>query len=295
MWVLLGFIGGLFLQLVLPMLVFEWYIGGTCAIILLFLRLEKYEWVKYWGIGGILKKRLNYSVVRDPNAQIPIDSDTQYVFAFAPHGIFAFGEMLTCVLNNPSEILSRTQDAEIVPLVADLLLKIPVLGQYCQMLGCESVGPDNYRYLLRIGKSVAMTPGGTREIAYYHELSQNIVKIVHRNNFLTYAFEENVDVIPIFTLGECDAYTTHKSPDALQRFCHKYFTYPFPMLAFGVFWSFWPKSGTSLTVVVGEVIQVGNYNNAGDFTEAYYTEIERLITDNEMICSIVEHHGAITH
>lgn len=277
MWLLLAALTGIFVVFVLPFLVIDWPISVIICVVLYFSPL-KVPWVRRWGIWKDLQQRLNYEVVDAEGAAVQIDHQ-QYVFAVAPHGPFCFSMMLTWIMDNPTSPL--TKGRQVVPLVASQVLRLPLLGLLCRMFGGEAITSDNFQYHLGRGHSIAMAPGGAKEIMFCDQDSKTSLTLHkrHYSRWVEFTQINGTRIKPVLSIGENSGYRVFRSWRPLQRLSYRLTGWPFPVFNFGVLNTFWPTQG-QLRLVVGEDIKPEDYSTVGDMTDAYYTELERLAAAN---------------
>lgn len=276
MWLLLASLIGICIAVLLPFLLLPWYIACLVCFLLIFCPVRKSDFLRRCVLFSHLRLRMQYVALDKRGKRPAIPSEQQFVFAVAPHGPFCFSMMLTWVARNAYSPLSQGGDS-VVPLVASQLLRVPLLGSIAQALGCEAVTRDNYLQHLQHGRSVALAPGGTREMRYSYLNREGKIAIVRRDNpnWLEHAYNTGVSVVPVLSVGETAGHTVFKSFSPLQRLCQRLFGYPFPILAFGTYGTVWPRK-SELRLMVGDALQPQNYDSAQQLGEAYYAELEQL-------------------
>lgn len=222
--------------------------------------LPKFPKLGHYALGRVLRRRLNYQL---HTHSVVLEAGGQYIFASHPHGILSFAEMLTFVLPETEEDYFAKN---VVPLVASQLLWIPLLGIYARLAGCQNVGHSNFVRNLKNGNSVALAPGGTKEMALTQDQQ---VRILRRQGFLRIAYHENVKVVPLLSLGELSGHSVLRSNRRLQQRCYERLFYPFPLIFYGSWGTIWPRKNGNLGIHVGRPIEpTGKTLEA--FIEEYY-------------------------
>ena len=292
MWIILAGLLGIFLTLVLPWLFLPWYIAVTFFVVFLSWRPTRSEWVRKSFVGPSLRSASGYNFQRIEGSA-ELNADGQYIFAMHPHGLFCFAEMLTFVFDSPYTPIDKFAH-ETVPLVASELMWMPILGHWVCALGCESVDRENMTQLLQQKKSVAITPGGVREVKYTPQCTTTQIVLLKSLQFLKLAFaKKDVSVVPILTVGESACYTFLPSSNVVQNFFIKLVGWPFPMLAFGRWFTFLPGKNSHTTLLMGSPISPDNIDTVEEFEEMYYAELSRIAQSKNVELHFVDRNGKI--
>lgn len=213
----------------------------------------------------------------------------QYIFAIHGHSLYCLSEMLPFVLHTRPPT-GRCKTRRAVPLVSDALAGVPLIGHIAVAQGCQSVGRDNFLSNLAVGRSVAMAPGGVREVLFAAKSTGEELHIIRNTEFLRIAFKRSVSVVPVVSIDEYKCWHFYSVPPRLRKFqqyCIGMFGWPLPMLASGWHGSFWPKS-THLTTRFCEARNPEDYNTEEDFIEAYYSGLSAELL-SEYNCKLVMH------
>ena len=237
------------------------FLGLSCVV-----PLPKFPKLGHAALGRVLRKQLHYEIHTHGNV---LEAGGQYIFATAPHGILSFAEMLTFVLPDLQEDYFPRA---VVPLVASQLLWIPLLGVFARLAGCQNVGHSNFVRNIKNGNSVALAPGGTKEMA----LSQDSkLRILQREGFLRLAHAEGVKVVPLLSVGELSAHTVMRSNRKLQQRSYELLFYPLPLLFYGAWGTIWPRDNGKLDIYVGRAVDPSGKTLENFITE-YYTVLAHL-------------------
>jgi len=275
MWLLIASLVGIFLVFVLPFLVVDWPIAVAIAVVLYFWPF-RVAWVRRWWLWRRLRERLHYEVIDENGDRPEISPTEQLVFAVAPHGPLCFSMMLTWVFDNPDSPLVQ-KNREVIPMVSSQVLWVPVLGLLARLCGCQDISRDNFQTQLGRYKSIAMAPGGAREITFCDGDDATTITL-HRHQrarWVEFIKYNNTNILPVLSVGEISGYRVYQSWRPLQRLSYVLTGWPFPMFFFGTLGTFWPREGR-LQLVVGRKILHSDYETFEAMAEAYYAEIERL-------------------
>lgn len=275
----LGTLLGVFICIILPFLIFQWFIASIIMIFLLFFPFEIPCLRRLW-LWKRLQKRLHYNVIQETSSPEDADYTKQVVFAVQPHGHYCLSIMLTWVMENTDSPLSKGK-RRVIPLVSSSLLRVPILGALARMMGCQSIDRDNYQTHLASSCSIAIAPGGAREAMYSDTGKGNKIQMLrrHRYTWIEYAMYNNTDIVPILSIGEASGYRMYPSWQGLQKLSYKLTGWCFPILNFGAKYApWWPNTTGVLTLVVGNKLKFGEYDSPAQLADAYYKELERLAT-----------------
>ena len=291
MWIAAALVAGLLLFLVLGLVCLPWYMALSLFCIFMSWKPKRSEWARGWHLGGQLRVATHYTTITSHEESLNLDKRQHYMFAMHPHNVFCASELLTFIFPNTLSLFEEfTQSA--VPLVASELLWLPGLGHLVAALGCESVGRDNLLAHVHAKHSVALIPGGIREMALAPRNRVDAVYIIHREGFLRIAYENRVPVVPILSLGEHTCHRLFASFAPLQRFCIYVFGYPFPMLAFGRWLTFWPLEGSDITLVTEAPHVPEQYDSQAAFIEQYYAKLSAMADSQGVRLVILNRDGS---
>jgi hypothetical protein len=247
------------------------------------------QWMRTSFLGPKLRSTVGYSLQKASSVQ-DLEQDYNYMLCMHPHGLFCFSEMLTFVFNSPYTILGELA-LKTVPLVATELLWVPLLGHWACSLGCDPVDRENMSRLLEQKRSVALTPGGIREIKYAHRCSAQHITLRKTTGFLKLGFAKGTSAVPVLVLGESECYRFYPTSERLQNISMKLFGWPFPVLAAGRGFTFWPLSGAQVTLVHGNAVHPGDTEE--EFIANYYAELSRIAQERGVELRYVDNSGTV--
>ena len=279
MWLILSVLLSIFLTLFLPWILVPWYVTFTCFVAFMTWYPQRSEWVRKSFLGSFLRRSVNYKAEQAAGTT-DFDTGEHYIFSLHPHGMFCFSEMLTFIFDNAYTPLGALAQ-ETIPLVATELLWVPIIGHLACALGCQSVEREHVNRLLTEKKSVALTPGGVREVKYASHCRPGHITLLRNTGFLKLAFSKKVSAVPILVLGESSCYRFFKSFEGLQNLSIKLVGWPFPMFALGRWGSFWPRKDSSVKLVIGNPVSPEHCENVEGFVSAYYEELGRIAASQD--------------
>lgn len=190
-----------------------------------------------------------------------LKSKDQYIFAVHKHGLYSTAVISYFALN--------PRMLHVKPVGTSALFWFPVIKELVSLAGCIPANRDDMIAELRRGSSLALAPGGIREIP-----GMDHRDIVERDGFIKIACQEQVAVVPIYVHGEEDTYNVMiLFPDLAKWLLEKVY-YPFGcVFAWGNPWvPFWPKT-LKLRLSVGKSILV---LDPKVMKEMFYEEIRKL-------------------
>jgi len=274
MWILITIITGIVVGVLLPLYLLPYWASIPLIVGFHLLRLPKLNLFRGSRLWQPLRDYLSLSIVHTDPENLSLTEETSIVYACAPHGPFCLA--LIALFATFSRNHSVNAEGKTIPLVARQLLFLPLLGPVTQLLGCASFSRFNYHYLLKQHSTLAIAPGGTREMGLSQFCTDDEIHILRRATpkWLISAYRHNATVVPILSIGETQAYDIRHSPSRLQALCQRVFGYPFPIFAFGRWGTFWPKKIT-LTVALGRPI-VAQTMTQREYIGMYYREMEEM-------------------
>ncbi|KAJ1922254.1 diacylglycerol O-acyltransferase 1 [Mycoemilia scoparia] len=91
-----------------------------------------------------------------------LDSGSQYVFGYHPHGILSYGAQLIGGCGK-LKMREKCNDIDIRPVALPIALRVPIFGDYLLALGTISCSRTSIRNALKERASVAIVVGGAQE------------------------------------------------------------------------------------------------------------------------------------
>ena len=119
--------------------------------------------------------------------------DTAYIYAIFPHGVLSLSHVLGFAIHGG---ISAHPHGEVRPLAHKLLFAVPLVRDFILWAGAVDTTKENYKRFLTQRQSISVVPGGVRELLLTRRESIDIYK--GHKGFITMAFENNDDIIPVF-------------------------------------------------------------------------------------------------
>lgn len=209
------------------------YVPNLIIISLYFMRnLTKSKSFKCWSIWK-REEHANMSKLHDEH---------QVIYAVAPHGIHGEAVILNFALNPIYES---------VPIIAtSILFYIPIIREFAALGGAVPGTSSKISKLLDSGKSIIIIPEGLRG-AIHPGNSLGVLKGIPgecepRKGFIRCAVasrnHKTLLIVPVWIGGVEKMYTSFNIFPWLQKLILKNYYYPFPLVTFGWYGTFWPKS-----------------------------------------------------
>jgi 1-acyl-sn-glycerol-3-phosphate acyltransferase len=192
---------------------------------------------------------------RPPDSALP---PGPVLFACRPHGILVVSAWLSFLTGR----MDRRAHRPTLLAVHSILFSLPGLRELALALGCIDVGRESIERALSAGYSVALLPGGVREMA-------NLPMPKHPG-IVRLAFDDQVPLVPVYFGGEdklCWVWPSAQEPRVLQwlrEVCIRRLRLPFPLPFFPRFWDL-PR----LVTVVGEALCPEDYRTLEHFHVAF--------------------------
>jgi 1-acyl-sn-glycerol-3-phosphate acyltransferase len=202
-----------------------------------------------------------------------LKSKDQYIFAIHKHGLYSTAVITYFALNNKM--------LHVKPVGTSALFWFPFIKELVSLAGCIPANRDDMVAELRRGSSLALAPGGIREIP-----GMDHREFVERNGFIKIACQQQVAVVPIYVDGEEETYKVIiLFPEWAKWLLHKVY-YPFGCIfAWGHPWlPFWPKT-LKMRLVVGKSILVLDEKK---MKEMFYSSLRSLKSEERGFDGISE-------
>jgi 1-acyl-sn-glycerol-3-phosphate acyltransferase len=190
-----------------------------------------------------------------------LKSKDQYIFAVHKHGLYSTAVISYFALNHKM--------LHVKPVGTSALFWFPLIKECVSLAGCIPANRDDMIAELRRGSSLALAPGGIREIP-----GMDRREFVERDGFIRIAMNERVPVVPIYADGEEDTYKVMiLFPEWAKWLLEKVY-YPFGCIfTWGHLWfPFWPRT-LKIRLVVGKSILVLDEKK---MKEMFYEEMRKL-------------------
>lgn len=191
------------------------------------------------------------------------------IYALSPHGSYGEAAIIGFTLNPKFK--------HVTTISTSLLFWIPIVREFAYLAGAIPANSHNIAHELSLGHSIVLVPEGLRGIFYpSHQVLRGIPgESDARIGFIrcAMAYKECV-IVPVYCHGIDKLYTNYNIFPWLQKKLLKTYYYPWPMLNFGWWGSFWPKPG-ELRYEFGNEIHLVN-RDIMDVHKEYCDAIEKM-------------------
>jgi 1-acyl-sn-glycerol-3-phosphate acyltransferase len=193
----------------------------------------------------------------------------QVVYAACPHGIHGEGTILHMVLSR--------KDVTVV--ASSLLFYIPIVREFANLAGAMPANTATIAKLLESGKTIVMLPEGLRG-AIHPPGDLSVLRGIPgecqpRKGFVRCAVSAKVPIVPIYMDGVDKLYTTYHVFPWLQKLILSRYYYPWFILNFGWYGTFWPKLHHTVHVKYGKTIPTAG-RDVDEVFEDFLEEMEHL-------------------
>jgi 2-acylglycerol O-acyltransferase 2/2-acylglycerol O-acyltransferase 1 len=185
-----------------------------------------------------------------------LDPKKQYMCGMHPHGALCLGALSWgCG--------TKLQDAPVdrFSCVADVLLKLPLLGTLLSLGGGRSVSNKTIEQLIRSGANVGIWPGGIFEQLNTSHLKE-VCYFQPNKGFIRMAMKHGLDLIPTYVFGENQIFDMNQSTS--NRATTSYYVAPFPPIDKSEFFRTLSTRKKEIKVAVGEPVAVEKNANPTD-------------------------------
>lgn len=239
-----------------------WPMLVIAMLYFLFVKLPESKWLRFSPLWTYVRRH-QFQLEAEQQGTLSHD-DVQTIYAIVPHHTYAEAFYLCMVLNR--------QFQDVVPLVTSLLFWIPVCREIAQLVGARPITESQMQLTLDEGSSIMCVPEGMRGA-----IESDVLHTTPRLGFIRVAqrCKNLVVIVPVYIEGAHRVSSTYNLFPSFQRRMLSQFYYPFPMLAFGWYGTFWPKS-TPLKVHYGAPIVVDCAKSTQELYTAFTTSIEAM-------------------
>lgn len=162
------------------------------------LEIQAYQRISSYVLNFLKQFRLSKNIPVHFVAPSSIDPNKHYLYVFSPHGVFCLSQLLNHLDLN-SEIHANKY---IYHCVHTSVLRMPLVRELGFILGAIPSDKFIMRHFLKKG-SVAITPGGIKEIAFSLENnSDDYIFLQSRKGFIKVAKDADVEIIPVYCWNE---------------------------------------------------------------------------------------------
>lgn len=215
------------------------------------------------------------------NNQIIYEENTiannQTLFCILPHGVLTIG-----ALNFITSL--EIEKYNISFLITDVLFKVPIAKDVCNLLGFGSIKKENLIKLMENRSNIAILPGGFEEASMY-EYEKYKIYINNRKGFIKYILKYGYNINPVFVFGEEKTYKT-LFVGFFQKLGKFLNPYGIPSILFyGKYFTPFPFNDGELNIVVGKQINFPTIKNPSDeeidkYHDLYKKEVIQLFKRN---------------
>lgn len=196
-------------------------------------------------VGALLRRLLRHELVEAPSSLPP----GPVLFACRPHGIFVVSAWLTFLLG----AYERPPRPRVLLAIHSVIFAIPGLREFALMLGCIDVSRASIEAALARGYSVAVLPGGVKE------MGPSVVPLPDEPGIVKLAQDYDVPLVPVWFGGEVALFWVwHGEPRwvaAARALCITRWRIPFPLFWCPRFWRV-PR----LRTIMGDPVAAGGAN-----------------------------------
>ena len=212
---------------------------------------------------------------------LPLDAlrpearDHIYMYAIAPHGLYASGTTIYFGLNNAYQ--------NVVLMASSMLFWIPLLREFSAWGGAQPATRQNIKQAIQNKKDVAIVPESLRGVMHPGK-SLEIIKGKTtgkpRTGFIECALDmvekgHNISIVPLWIQGQDDMYNVWIPFPRLSSFLLRKTYYAWPLFAFGFTWvPFWPKP-VKLTYWFGKPIELKRGDKVLDVLDVYCDALQQ--------------------
>ena len=220
-----------------------------------------------WGLSqSYFPARLKRTVQLNPSKK--------YVFGWHPHGILILSRIH--VYGGVWEKLFPGIPFRV--LGASPMFFVPGCREICLWFGAVDAGRKTAENVLRNNMSVAVYPGGSREI-FSTDPNSSITTVVlnKRKGFVKLAVKESAELVPVFVFGEKKCYKRLNVPVKIRDWLLKNLKIPL-IIFWGRFLTWYPFMAEQ-TVVFGEPIETGNVdvNSEDEINQLHAKYVDAVI------------------
>ena len=169
--------------------------------------------------------------------------------ALSPHGIFPFTVALPLLGK-----LNETVFDGVSPVVAGVVLRVPILRQVVRWLGAVEATPQKMRAALEGERNLAVLPGGIGEMFKDPGRGREAALLRSRKGFVRVALQAGADIVPVYAFGASRLLRRVPLPSLFERLSRAL------RMSLILFWGRWGLPipfPVPITFAVGRTIEVG--------------------------------------
>ena len=152
----------------------------------------------------------NYQLIND-NDNKNIENNKQYLIAVHPHGLFPIGTLGSLglpICKNINNIVPLVLTNNLFVGIASFCFYIPLLRDLFLFLGAIDCSKPIIEKFIKNGYSIGLFIGGAEEAKFSNYGNTNLI-LKSRKGFLKLAIENNLTLLPIYTLGNNNIYKSY--------------------------------------------------------------------------------------
>lgn len=198
-------------------------------------------------------------------------SDSPKIYAVAPHGSYGEAVIINFTLNPKYK--------HVITISTSLLFYIPIVREFANLAGAVPASSHHISRELASKNSIVLIPEGLRGIFYpSHEVLRGIPgESDARIGFIRCAMmHKEYTIVPVYCHGQL--YKNYNIFPWLQKKILKNYYYPWPMINFGWWGTFWPKRA-NLKYAFGEEISLINHKTG---------ELRDIMDIHKEYCDVIE-------
>jgi hypothetical protein len=150
----------------------------------------------------------DYKIINDNKC---IENDKQYLIAIHPHGLFPVGTLGTLglpICKNIKNTIPLLLSNNLFVGIASFCFYIPLIRDLFLFLGAIDCSKPIIEKFIKNGYSIALLIGGAEEAKFSNYGNTNLI-LKSRKGFLKLAIENNLTLLPIYTLGNNNIYKSY--------------------------------------------------------------------------------------
>ena len=216
-------------------------------------------------VAGIKHYFKNVETELDQEVRSSRIASGKYLFCFHPHGILSIGFSLNGCWN--PKFRELTGNSRAISLISWALYNLPAFGQLCDIAGgykgnVQAATGKNMQRLMALGHNISLIPGGFEEAAIMKR-GEDSVFIKNRKGFVKYALKFGYNLVPIYTFGENETYSTFHWFSDLRL---KISMWKIPaVIAFGLpAFPILPRKEASIYTVIGAPLELPKIDDPSD-------------------------------
>ena len=140
-----------------------------------------------------------------------IENNKQYLIAIHPHGLFPVGTLGSLglpICKNINNIFPLLVSNNLFVGIASFCFYIPVIRDFFLFLGAIDCSKPIIEKFIKNGYSIGIFIGGAEEAKFSNYGNTNLI-LKSRKGFLKLAIENNLTLLPIYTLGNNNIYKSY--------------------------------------------------------------------------------------